>query len=124
MPVVRCPDCFREISHSQEDLSKIIECSVCDARFGPFIVAAPHSQPPSAPSRPAAESPTVLEEPDTTVDADPSKPRVRRKRVKPKSGTRFLPIIFGIFLGLGGSAALIGAIYVLIKTQLSGNPGH
>jgi hypothetical protein len=54
---------------------------------------------------------------DDVLDTDPSKPRPRGKRVQPKSITRFLPIVAGILLGLGASAALIGAIYILITTQ-------
>jgi hypothetical protein len=51
------------------------------------------------------------------LHTDPSRPRTRGKRVKPKTMMRFLPVVFGILLGLGASAALIGAIYVLITSH-------
>ena len=113
MPVVRCPDCFREINLSQEDLSRIIECSVCEARFGPLAPAPPPPPPPPAPPPPRRTE----DDEDKVPHTDPSRPRTRGKRVQPKSMTRFLPIVFGILLGLGASAALIGAIYVLITSQ-------
>jgi hypothetical protein len=112
MPVVRCPDCFREITLSPEDMSRVIECSTCEARFGPLAPPPPPSAAPPPPPAPPAE----VDE-DDSIDADPSKPRVRRKRVKPKSGAHWLPIVLGIFIGLAASAALIGAIYVLVVSR-------
>jgi hypothetical protein len=106
MPIARCPDCFRDITLSQEDLTRVIECSVCEARFGPLVA------PPPAPPPPAAA------EDEEHRDGDSPEPRVRTKRLKPKPRTRVLPILLGVGLALGSTAGILGAIYVLIRTQL------
>jgi hypothetical protein len=109
MPIARCPDCCRDITLAHEDLTRIIECSVCYARFGPLVT--PTFVPPPPP-------PDVADE-EVYGDGDVSdQQRVRPKRFKPKPRTRVWPIVLGVGLGLSSTAALLGAIYVLIRTQL------
>jgi hypothetical protein len=111
MPIVRCPDCLRDITISQEDLTLVIECSVCEARFGP-LVAPVRTEPAAAaaalPPPPQADD----ESPGPTGER-----RIRRKRVKPKPRLRFLPLLGGIAVGLGATAALVIALFIVIRMQ-------
>jgi hypothetical protein len=120
MPLVRCPDCLRNITVSQEDLTRVIECSVCEARFGPLIARphdAPPPTPPPAPPQPPPASAPDEETKEVGTKADPTDRRVRPKRLKPKERTQILPIVVGVLLGLTATAAVLGAIYVLIRTH-------
>jgi hypothetical protein len=110
MPLVRCPDCCRDFEVSQDELASVIECAACEARFGPLVprpAAAPPAPPPAKPR-------TDPDEIDGGF-ADPTAPDRRGRRIKPKSMTRFLPILLGILLGLGGTAAVAGSIYIALK---------
>jgi hypothetical protein len=110
MPLVRCPDCSRDIEVSQDDLAGIIECAACEARFGPLI------RRPGTPVPPPPGAPATDFEDAGAPWVDPLAPR--RKRVKPKSVIRFLPILLGVLIGLGGTAAVAGAIYAALKYGL------
>jgi hypothetical protein len=116
MPVVRCPDCFRNIPVSEADLSSVIECSVCEARFGP-ITPPDSSRTPPAPPPPPLPPPVVANEEEPTHKA-PSKRRIRPTQPEDKPRTRVVPVLVGTALGLGATAALALAIYVLIRTQV------
>ena len=113
MPLVRCPDCCRDIEVSREELAGVIECATCEARFGPLLrLTAPASPPQSAPPPPTPATDHV-ETASSPVDA--AALHRRGRRIKPKSLTRFLPIVLGILLGLGGTAAVAGSIYLALK---------
>jgi hypothetical protein len=101
MPLVRCPDCLRDIEVSQADLSLIIECAACDARFGPIV-------PPARVSNRTDESPE-----DSEV-GEPSKRIPRQKVFKPKPRTRVLPILLGTVCGLAATGAILGAMYLVL----------
>jgi hypothetical protein len=109
MPLVRCPDCSRDIEVSKDDLAGIIVCAVCEARFGPLI------RRPGTPVPPPPVTPATDFEDAGAPWVDPLAPRLRRKRVQPKSVIRFLPILLGVLIGLGGTAAVAGAIYAALK---------
>jgi hypothetical protein len=116
MPLVRCPDCLREITLSQDDLTRVIECSACAARFGPLLVT------PAPPPPPGDWMP---EERPTSGDSDTDRPdkAVRPKRFKPKPRTRVVPVLAGTFIGLGATAALLVAIWLVMHANASSS-GH
>ncbi len=114
MPQVRCPDCFQDVTVMHHELARVIKCPVCEAEIGPLISAPPGSPPAPRPAFPPASE--VAELPP--VESTP-KTRLKGKRVKPKTAMRFVPILLGIVIGLGGTAALLGAIYVLIASQIA-----
>jgi hypothetical protein len=98
---------MRDIELTDEDLTRVIECSVCEARFGPLVPPPPvRIAPPPPPPPPAPAAP---------VDPAASKPRIRVKKTKPKPRTRILPIVLGVFLGLAGTAAMLGAVFVMVR---------
>jgi hypothetical protein len=109
MPLVRCPDCGREIEVSREDLSSVIECAICEARFGPLL--------PRAPTSPLHAALAATENSNEDYVTERMLPRsgVRPKRQKAKPRLRVLPILLGIVVGAGATAALAFSIYAALK---------
>jgi hypothetical protein len=109
MPRVRCPDCGRDIEVSRDDLFLIIECAVCDARFGPLIQRLPES-----PLHAALASAKQFEG-EIPAEVLAPAPRIRRKRVRARSRFYLLPVLLGIAVGAVFTATLAFAVYSAIK---------
>ncbi len=109
---VKCPDCVQSLQITQEQLTQVIACPVCDARIGPVVKPA---------AKPAFPPP---EEPPPEAPPPPPRPRTAGKRVKEKPPTRWIPILLGVFIGLLVTTAMLGATYLVVTRALEERPAN
>lgn len=113
MPQVKCPDCFRMITVSQDDLTKIIECALCDGRFGPLVqVADAPAAPPPTPPKHVEPTLIVAEMAD---DAHLRPTRLKPEPPPPKPSGGLLPTILGLEAALICTLAIAVTVVALFK---------
>lgn len=131
MVQIRCPDCLREMTLSDADLTRVVECAACEARIGPLV------EPAGAPPVP----PTVPGIPPRATPASPAAPRLplpppewapvifgpkpdknsqsgHRRRVWRPAPKRknFLPLVLCLAIALAAAAALLVGVAVMSRT--------
>jgi uncharacterized protein (TIGR03067 family) len=134
MVQIRCPDCLREMTLSDDDLMRVVECAACEARIGPLVEPVgtpplPPTIPPPAPrprtpaALPAAAprpSPPPAEWAPVTFGAKPdanSRPGHRKRlwRQPPKKKS-YLPLALGLVIALWAVAAMLVGVAVMART--------